>query len=249
MKSQMTKAVIILAALWPLAAPAQADITSNLIVWLKLEDGSGSTATDSSGNGHNGTLNNSPTWITPGKIGSGALSFAEGSAGSIHDYVDMGSALVPATSDSTVSCWARFTTQSTSGSSRRPFVTQGVDFHFGAQRGPTTTVVFTRGNGQITTSSSYADSAWHHYALVYSAGTNACYVDGTSVGTFSNSTDISGTNTAIGFDLSPGQSTRDFAGDIDDFRIYSRALTSDDIRQLYFYPSALRALHHHKQEL
>lgn len=41
---------------------------SNLKIWYKLDDGSGSTSVDSSGNGFTLTLNNSPTWITPGHV-------------------------------------------------------------------------------------------------------------------------------------------------------------------------------------
>ncbi len=39
-----------------------ATVGSNIVGWWKLVDGSGSTAVDSSGNGHNATLHNSPTW-------------------------------------------------------------------------------------------------------------------------------------------------------------------------------------------
>lgn len=62
------------------AAPADNSITasgssdtSGLLAWWKLDDGSGSSATDASGNSHTMTLTNSPTWTT-GEIG-GALSF------------------------------------------------------------------------------------------------------------------------------------------------------------------------------
>lgn len=40
--------------------------SSSLFLDWKLNDGSGTTASDASGNGYNGTLNNSPTWISPG---------------------------------------------------------------------------------------------------------------------------------------------------------------------------------------
>ena len=42
------------------------DITnmSNLVGYYRLESGSGTTALDSSGNGKNGTLVNTPTWST-----------------------------------------------------------------------------------------------------------------------------------------------------------------------------------------
>ena len=48
--------------------------TNGLVGWWKLDDGSGTSAMDSSGNGNTGTLNNSPTWTTSGMNG-GALTF------------------------------------------------------------------------------------------------------------------------------------------------------------------------------
>jgi hypothetical protein len=46
---------------------------NGLVGWWKFDEGSGTVAYDSSGNGNDGNLTNGPTWTT-GKIG-GALSF------------------------------------------------------------------------------------------------------------------------------------------------------------------------------
>jgi hypothetical protein len=47
-----------------------------LILDWEMDEGSGSTLADSSGNGHGATLTNSPVWITPGHGGTGrALGF------------------------------------------------------------------------------------------------------------------------------------------------------------------------------
>src|SRR3989344_558627 len=64
-------------------APVHADITSGLVGWWKLDDSSGTSATDSSGNGNTGTLINNPAWAT-GKI-DGALNFD-----GVNDYVNAG---------------------------------------------------------------------------------------------------------------------------------------------------------------
>ena len=45
----------------------------DLLGWWKLDEGSGGTAYDSSGNGNDGTLQGNPRWV-PGRIG-GALEF------------------------------------------------------------------------------------------------------------------------------------------------------------------------------
>src|SRR5262245_31537288 len=69
----MTKRLFSIAAFTVLAlAPytARADITSNLVAWYRLEDGSGTSAADSSGNNNSLTLTGSPSW-TSGKFGGG----------------------------------------------------------------------------------------------------------------------------------------------------------------------------------
>ena len=57
-------------------------LLNGLVGWWKFDEGSGTVAYDSSGNGNNGNLTNGPTWTT-GKVG-GALSF-DGE----NDYVDV----------------------------------------------------------------------------------------------------------------------------------------------------------------
>ena len=54
------------ACLWAVSDPS-------LVGWWKFDDGSGTAAVDSSGNGNDGVLNGAPKWV-PGKLG-GALEF------------------------------------------------------------------------------------------------------------------------------------------------------------------------------
>ena len=57
-------------------------LQNGLVGWWKFDEGSGTVAYDSSGNGNDGNLTNGPTWAT-GKIG-GALSFD-----GVDDYVEL----------------------------------------------------------------------------------------------------------------------------------------------------------------
>lgn len=63
----------------PHAQPAQAALDgggSGLVGWWKFDEGSGTSAGDSSGSGSTGTLINGPAWNTADyKVGSGAMSF------------------------------------------------------------------------------------------------------------------------------------------------------------------------------
>jgi len=76
--------LLLLVAVLELAGTGPAKAADpNLVGWWRLDEGSGATAHDSSGNGNDGILMNNPQW-TAGKFGS-ALDF--GGTGS---YVDCG---------------------------------------------------------------------------------------------------------------------------------------------------------------
>jgi hypothetical protein len=70
-----------------------------LVGWWKFDEGSGTVAYDSSGNGNDGNLMGGPTWTT-GKIG-GALKFD-----GVNKYVDVGNSSMLNPSDSmSITCW------------------------------------------------------------------------------------------------------------------------------------------------
>ncbi|MBL7189392.1 MAG: LamG domain-containing protein [Phycisphaerae bacterium] len=77
----MCRRLICMASL-VLLLSAIGDCSADLIAHLGFDEGSGSVAHDTSGNGHDGTLNGDPQWVA-GRIG-GALSF-DGSG----DYVEI----------------------------------------------------------------------------------------------------------------------------------------------------------------
>ena len=59
-------------------APASMSATTGLVAAYAFDEGSGTTVTDASGNGNNGTISNA-TWVTTGKYGD-ALKFNGSSA-------------------------------------------------------------------------------------------------------------------------------------------------------------------------
>jgi hypothetical protein len=78
------------------------------LAWWKFDEGSGTTANDSSGNSFTGTLTNSPSWVT-GKR-NGALSFLD----SGNTYVNIGSPTpLQLTGSMTVSAWIKIDSQDT----------------------------------------------------------------------------------------------------------------------------------------
>jgi hypothetical protein len=88
---------------------SHADITSNLVGYWSFNDGTGTVATDFSGNGNTGSVIGAPTWIN-GKRGT-ALSF-DGN----DDYIDVGdpsdgSLDFGTATDFSISAWVKFTDQ------------------------------------------------------------------------------------------------------------------------------------------
>jgi len=92
------------------------------------------------------------------------------------------------------------------------------------------------GTNTYTTAAIVADHLWHHIAVTYdqsAGGGIAVYVDGTAVGTNANAgawTWPAGQPIELG--KSHDEYWRTFAGDLDDFRFYSRILTEAEIASL-----------------
>lgn len=92
-------------------------------------------------------------------------------------------------------------------------------------------------NNSIVTTEMYTDTKWRHYACAFDASTNimSLYVDGVlkKQGT---TVPFIGTDTVNIGRTNHGSSF--FPGRIDDVRIYTRALTSEEIRKVYAETSA-----------
>lgn len=215
------------------------DITSNLEVWLTLDDGSGSTATDSSGHGYNGTLISSPTWIA-GKIGSNALSF-NGS-----NYVDLvsTSGVLDNPTALTVAYWMR---SSTAGSVE-DLVDKLEDYAIGAGWSAgiyASSVSFLyQSAGGADWYQRFAgapiDGTWHHVIVTYQhPNIITIYLDSVSqsLSDGSSGTPVSSASSATDILLggTTGVFTSFYTGDLDDVRIYSRIFNQDDVNLLFAY--------------
>jgi hypothetical protein len=218
-------------ALYNTTGGESGDTTTGLVGWWKFDDGSGTSAVDSTGNGNTGTLVNSPTW-TFGK-NSGALTL-NGS----NQEVDIPNLLgSPATI--TVSVWANLTAVTGTAADLISFAGgQGsVDIRLD-DTGTNTKVFYYAGGGtwtgEIDTGIAYAGTGWHLFTYVVNpaASIESFYVDGVLKGTAAYAAPIvysgGGTYTAIG-----SGSEGNFKGTIDDVRIYNRALSQSDVMTLY----------------
>ena len=215
---------------------------SGMLGYWKFDDGSGSTAADSSGNGHPGTLVASPTWTT-GKI-NGALQL-NGST----QYVSVGtsSALDPTTTG-TVAAWVYPTSypgdsatvvgkqlQACADTNDNGF-TLSIDagaYVLGDLSGLSSSCEITiDGNTALTL------NAWHHIAMTWDGTNGLVYVDGTQDGiTATNCHPTSANAYTLGIgraiDTTGCGSNYPFPGRIDEVRLYSSALSATQIAALY----------------
>ena len=199
--------------------------------WWKLDDASGTTAADSSGNGYTGTLVASPTWTT-GKI-NGALQF-----NGTTQYVDMG-ASTPAlnlSTTGTVSAWIYNTSSASQWQAIAGNLDWGSDTNGYILGLDSSTVVWELGNASSNISDNGSTAvtlnAWHHVAVTWDGTTVLSYLDGAQQ--TSDSQTLTPTPSLTNFEISAdGANSEFFYGKIDDVRVYNVALSATQIGQLY----------------
>lgn len=219
------------AALYAGSGPLPCDQTC--VGWWKLDEASGTTATDSSGAGSTGTYTGSPTLNTEGIFG-GAMKI-DGTAGK---YLDAGTANALNLSSNyfTISAWVKFT--STSGTqwlvARDEASNRG--FAWGFISGKQTYSV--GGSGSSGVGSTLSANTWYHVVITSerpSLTTNKFYLNGKLDHTATGASavpNVTGVSTSIGERKYSGFEQA-FNGSIDDVRIYNRVLSDIEIYSLY----------------
>jgi len=208
--------------------------TSNLVAHWKLDESSGTTATDAGGS-HHGALTNFPgddsQW-TSGRLG-GALQFD-----GVDDAVEItGYPGVTGTQSRTVAAWIK-------ADDDRAIIAWGQSSGVGDlwqvrlfDNGVNNVLRLAVSGGNINGSTELADNQWHHVAVTWSNdGTPdvidaKLYVDG--IGEVISSSTSQTINTPVNSDVMLGlaiNGTIPFSGQMDDVRIYDRALTAGEIQ-------------------
>ncbi len=211
-------------------------LDSGLVGYWKYDDGSGSTAADASTNADTGTLTNGPTWTT-GQIG-GAVNF-DGN----NDYVTSAGATGADIRDSiSLAHWVKFDAFPTSGN-HSTFINNDTGgnhlytFELYNNSGAYFITFVPGGGGNENTSAavSISTGTWYHMAVSYDAQSNDVifYLNGAVVGTADDSVVggyAGGTGTLyFGADAGTGSY---LDGQMDEVRIYDRALSSDEMAAL-----------------
>ncbi len=215
----------------------------NLVAWWKLDETSGLNAEDSSSNSNDGTLRNmAGTEWTDGIVG-GALNF-DGS----NDYIAIQNLYYDSSNsyaEVSVTAWIRTsdgTNQIIASFDRNEYWRLEINGSGGGTGQIGWDVRTSSGQVDYGSTTRVDDGQWHHVAGVFDNGTLIIYIDGNPETPASGgSTFGRGVNTRYGF-LGVGSeaSTFDggtgpnnyFNGDMDDVRIYDRALDANEISEL-----------------
>jgi autotransporter-associated beta strand protein len=197
---------------------------------LLADETTGSTLADATGNGNTASLTGSTSFV-PGTRGN-AVKFTGG-------FASLPTGIVSGLNDFTIAAWVKpdliatwqrvFDFGSSTSSymflTSRPSTTGGLRF----------AITTGAGEQQVNTSAPLTVGVWQHVAVTLRSSTATIYLNGTAVGT----------NTGVTLRPSSlGQSTNNFIGksqfsadpaltaSVDDFRIYSRGLTTAEVQAL-----------------
>ncbi|MHC4106278.1 MAG: LamG domain-containing protein, partial [Planctomycetota bacterium] len=216
------------------------DTSADLIGWWGFDEGSGETAYDYSGNGNDGTLTGSATWV-PGRAG-GALSFDFDGFGLDASVLLPGETLSSISTKVTVAFWQYGApTQPARGYYPFQAVTANNDIVlrvFLPRRDET--VCFDAGTGDydrtftdVLDASQYKGQ-WNHWVFTKdsNSGYQNIYLNGELVD--SNSGNYKPMNNIAKFAIgSRYDGSSGYQGLIDEFRVYDHALSAAEVADLY----------------
>jgi hypothetical protein len=223
--------LIFLAFVISVVLPNSAD--ADLIGWWKFNETAGITAADSSGNGHDGTLNGNPTWAT-GKLG-GALRFD-----GVDDYVSCGLVNIDTaiTGGMAVCAWInkptggdmkfcsnRQTAEAAGGGFTCTIYNNRLEMDFESAAG--------RNLNRDADGPAIPADTWVHVAWVYDDVANTFYEYHNGVLADSSTENVSVGVSTVAFRIGANSPSLDHYvnGLIDDLRVYNHAVSEAELQQ------------------
>ncbi|KRF43901.1 glycoside hydrolase [Paenibacillus sp. Soil787] len=217
--------------------PVTVTVQNEMLLWYKLDETSGTSAIDSSGNGNDGVLKNGATWGQG--IGGSSLQLSGGYNGA---YVQMPNNLLQGVDDLTISAFMKMDATATAPQWLATFsnTTNGYIYFAPTLSGKFRYAITpTNWSGESgVASSSIPVNSWRQVAVTYSSvtGTATLYVDGVAVQTNEISkkpSSLEPTNANFIGKPWPNYGDPYFKGNVSDFRLYSRALNASEIQVIY----------------
>ncbi|MDP2933123.1 MAG: LamG domain-containing protein, partial [bacterium] len=202
-----------------------------LVGYWAMNDGTGTKAGDSSGNGNTGTWSGTGSHWTDGKHGQA------GNFNGSDDYVNAGNAASLNITDAiTISAWVK-TNMTNEGYILNKFDnSQGTGgYAIAVGRASAGDFGYAVGGGADYFHSSgkkINDNIFHHVAVTHIGTVITFYVDGVFIKTATHAVPASWSGN-LGIGYSPKTGIYFFNGLIDDVRVYNRALSADEVAALY----------------
>jgi len=195
-----------------------------LLAYWKLDETSGNTAVDSGPHGYHAALTGNPSWESNGKVG-GALAF-DGSG----DYATTGENLLSDLGAFTIAAWIKPNVMS---GSRIAIAGQNDCLEFGLMS-PTSLQFWSPVTSTTSADFTGYHQKWTHVAAVGNGATVQLYINGQVVATdYDNVTSYGSSSYPVNIGAGVWDAGgNDFTGEIDDVRMYSRALCQDEINGL-----------------
>jgi len=221
-------------------SPTLPTVPAGYVAYFPFSEGSGSTTTDISSNGHVGTLSGTYMW-TPDVRTTNSTSIFVTDASS-----PSGMALVPSsdslklTAAGTISCWVKIRNANGNAGLVHKGITSASDESYSLQfasDGRSLAMAVTDGYGTMryaTSSSQLNVGQWYHVAGTWDGSKIYVYINGVQLGSANTYGATARTNnSALVIGAQATSSTKyPFDGEIDDVIIYNTALTSAQILQL-----------------
>lgn len=200
---------------------------TSLVLDLPFREGTGTTASDYSGNSNVGTITNG-SWSSES---FGRNTIYLGNSGSATKYITITqSATINFSGDMTVMGWVKFNTMN---ANEKPLFIKrsgaGTQFQLDLYNN-----VLRWYDGSAVTSDSTNISStgvWYHFCVTVASGTLSFYVNGALSSTGSSTITSAAVDLVIG--KSPVFTSQIFDGYISDARLYSRALSLAEIKDIY----------------
>ncbi len=212
-----------------------------LILHWNLDDASGTTAADSSGNGHSGSyLTGTPAWTATGGASGGYASFSGTDSNEAFRTSSFPTIATGGFTSFTMSLWLRSADISNNTAAvlrtgvGNSYYTVKTQSNTVRQVARNTTEI--QNSGGAISGGTIDPATWHHIVAVYHSPTSReIFVNGSSIGT--STTDVPflvPTGFSIGaLDRSDTSVVDEFAGDIDDVQLYDNPLSAADVTFLF----------------
>ncbi|PHV69198.1 hypothetical protein CS063_17165, partial [Sporanaerobium hydrogeniformans] len=211
-------------------------VAEDAILYYTFDEGSGSTVVDGTGNGHSATVKGGATWVSGGGIAFDGVD----------DYIELPQNILTGLDSITISAQVYVDTKAkypawifNFGSSTDPNSNENANYLGFILNTDKFRVASTKtrwsGEKNTTVNSVYNKGVWQTITYTQTGQTGVIYVDGEKLGENSGMTylpkDIINTYNFIG--RAPYVGDPYFKGKISDFKIYNRALSSMEIKDIY----------------